>query len=46
VTIQVSNFHHRRAGIQQPIYFGTLEEVVDATSNTIILNLLLIIFGI
>jgi len=42
VTIQVSNFHHRRAGIQQPIYFGTLEEVVDATSNTIILNLLLI----
>jgi len=42
VVFQVSNFFHRRAGIQQPIYFGTLEQVLSETKNTFILNLLLI----
>jgi hypothetical protein len=42
VVMQVSNFHHRRAGAQQPIMFGTMDEIINTTSNTIILNLLLI----
>ncbi|MDA3890608.1 MAG: GAF domain-containing protein [Salinivirgaceae bacterium] len=42
VVLHVSNFHHRRAGAQQPILFGTIEEIIDATENTLILNFFLI----
>ena len=42
VVLQVSNFHHRRAGAQQAIHFGTMEEIVDRTADTLILNFLLI----
>lgn len=42
VLIQVSNFHHRRAGAQQPMYFGTLQNMLDYTKDKYIINLLLI----
>ncbi len=42
LVMQVSNFHHRRAGAQQPILFGSMDEIINNTSNSIILNSLLI----
>lgn len=42
VVLHVSNFHHKRAGAQQPMKFGTMNEIVDETTNTIILNMFLI----
>jgi hypothetical protein len=42
VVIQVSNFHHRRAGLQQPLYFGTYNSVNTKTKNSLILSLLII----
>lgn len=42
MVMHVSNFHHRRAGAQQAMKFGTMEEVVDETNDVIILNLFLI----
>jgi signal transduction histidine kinase len=42
VVIQVSNFHHRRAGVHYPMYFGTIQSVIKYTKGQYILNLLLI----
>jgi len=42
IVLHVSNFDHRRAGAQQPILFGTMEEVIDSTEDTLILNFFLI----
>lgn len=42
VVMQVSNFHHRRAGAQQPMYFSTMENIVCSSKDSFILNLLLI----
>lgn len=42
IVLHVSNFHHRRAGAQQPIYFSTMEEIIDSTEDTLILNFFLI----
>lgn len=42
IVLHVSNYHHRRAGAQQPIVFGTINEIIDSTTDTIILNLFLI----
>ncbi len=42
IVLHVSNYHHRKAGAQQPMFFGTLENIVRHTKNDIILQLLLI----
>ncbi|MBI9069914.1 MAG: GAF domain-containing protein [Salinivirgaceae bacterium] len=42
IVIQVSNFDHRRAGMQQLIAIGEITTVINKTRDTLILNLLLI----
>jgi len=42
IIIHASNYHHRRAGAQHPIFFGKMNAVVKATKDAIILNLFLI----
>lgn len=42
IVIQASNYHHRRSGLQKPIYIGTIDEVINQTENGIIINILLI----
>jgi len=42
IVVQVSNYHHRRAGLQQPIYLGTLDEVIKQTKNNVIIGIFLI----
>lgn len=42
LVLQVSNFHHRRAGLQQVIEFGKMDAVISQTQKTLVINLLLI----
>ncbi len=42
IIIQVANYHHRKAGLKDPIHIGTIDEVIDQTQNSIIINILLI----
>lgn len=42
LVFQVSNFHHRRAGLRDPITFAPIENIISQTKNNIILNLLII----
>ncbi|MGE4289172.1 MAG: 7TM diverse intracellular signaling domain-containing protein [Salinivirgaceae bacterium] len=42
LVLQVSNFHHRRAGAQQPMYFSTMHNILCSSKDSFILNLLLI----
>lgn len=42
LTFQVSNFFHRRAGLQKPMYFATMDKILGQTKDALVLNLLLI----
>ncbi len=42
IITQVSNFWHLKSGIIFPVYFGTNEEVLKDTKNTIVLNLIIV----
>lgn len=42
IIIQVSNFSHRRAGLQKPIFFGTYKALESQTRSMDILNLIII----
>ena len=42
IVMQVSNFSHRRAGLQKPIFFGTFEHIKSQTRWMDILNLIII----
>jgi hypothetical protein len=42
VVVQVSNYFHRRAGLQQPIFFGSYNSISTKTKNSLILSLLII----
>ncbi len=42
LTFQVSNFFHRRAGLQKPMFIAPMEKIIGQTKDAIVLNLLLI----
>ena len=42
IIIQASNYHHQKAGISFPVYFGTNDIVLADTKNAFVLNLLII----
>jgi 7TM diverse intracellular signalling/GAF domain len=42
IIFQVSNFSHRRAGLQKPIFFGTYNTIRSQTRSKDILNLIII----
>ncbi|PLX13801.1 MAG: hypothetical protein C0597_10985 [Marinilabiliales bacterium] len=42
IIIQVSNFSHRRAGLQKPIYFGTYETLRSESRWMDILNMIIV----
>jgi len=42
IIFQVSNYHHRRAGLQRIIYFSTMEEIIYSTKTELLIHLLLI----
>ena len=42
IVFQVSNFSHRRAGLQKPIFFGTYDTIRSQTRSMDILNLIII----
>ena len=40
--LHISNFHHRRASLKEPTYFGRMENVIDDKETEITLEVLLI----
>jgi len=42
IVFHVSNYYHRRAGIQKPIYFSTFEEINSYTQDNLILHMFLV----
>ncbi len=42
IIFQVSNFSHRRAGLQKPIFFGTYDNLRGQTRSMDILNLIIV----
>lgn len=42
IILHVSNYNHRRAGAQRPIFFSTMDEIIRSTKNSLLIHLLLI----
>ena len=42
IVIQASNYHHLKAGIKFPIYFGTYEALFKNVKDTYVLNLIIV----
>ncbi|MBN2350032.1 MAG: GAF domain-containing protein [Bacteroidales bacterium] len=42
LVIQVSNYHHTRAGIIKPVFFGRFNQLTNQTKELLILNLLIV----
>ena len=42
VVLHVSNYHHRRAGAQRPIFFSTMDEIIRSTKTSLLIHLLLL----
>ena len=42
IVFHISNYHHRRAGLQRMLYFSTMDEIIRDTKGTLLLHLILI----